>query len=482
MRPLIVKAKFLLPGPSRHQAARDYLKYIANPSRDDLARWEEALRQRNVESEASIYAMHIQERRGSQGLFGPRLNGPVREAELEEVFGDHQGPIWTMIVSVHHDDAVAELPKLMGRAAWEDACQAVMAPLAENMGIPAKDLRWVAAMHRRPQDGSPHVHILFWSDDPIRGVRRRAGQTYHTISPRALDHAKRLWTAEIYGPVREKLGKEKSDLRQDAREMAWQVLGHTQAEELGAQLAAIAASLPGNGRLAYAYMPPEVKVQVDRVTDWLLEQPALSAMTRRYGDIAAELASHYSTDPVRHDLARQNAVADLRRRLAGRVLRRAAGFDQGLAWRAVTSDIWASARGKGEAARDLTTAIQAAVHLVAIGRVAPREAARSLLAAPEMAAHMADLRRAAERRGDPSRAAQRVAQLQRRLETVMAVRLSRGASYLRSARGYRADRLIATWSAAMSATLRKMAREAEQAARQAELEAEAQQSVVTHGN
>ena len=482
MRPLIVKAKFLLPGPSRHEAARDYLKYIANPSRDDLARWEETLRQGNVESEASIYAMHIQERKGSQGLFGPKINGPVSEAELEQVFGDHEGPIWTMIVSVHHDDAAAELPRLMGRAAWEDACRAVMAPMAENMGIPAKDLRWVAAMHRRPKDGSPHVHILFWSDDPNKGLRQRAGQTYHTISPRALDHSKRLWTSELYGPVREKLGKEKSGLRSEVGETAWQVLGRSQAEELGSRLAEIAANLPGSGRLAYAYMPPQVKVQVDRVTDWLLEQPDLKAMARRYGDIAAEMASHYSMDPVRHDLARENAVADLRRRLAGRVLRRSAGFDQGLAWRAVTDDIWASARGKGEAARDLSVAIQTAVHLVAIGRVTPHTAARSLIAAPEMAAHMADLRAAAERRGDPSQADQRVAQMNRRLVAVLTTRLSRGASYVRTARGYRAGGLIATWSAVLSATLRKMAREAEQAAREAEREAEAEQAAATHGN
>ena len=144
-----------------------------------------------------------------------------------------------------------------------------------------------------------------------------------------------MWTSELYGPVRERLGKEKSGLRAEAGETAWQVLGCSQAEELGSRLAEIAANLPGHGRLAYVYMPSAVKAQVDQVLDWLLEQPDLKPIVKRYGNIAAEMASHYSMDPRRHDLARANAVADLRHRLAGGVLCQAAGFNQGLAWRTV---------------------------------------------------------------------------------------------------------------------------------------------------
>lgn len=93
LKPLIVKAHFYLPGPSRHEDARNNLRYIANSSRDGLARWEETLRQRDVGSEASIHAMHLQERKGSQGLFGPEINGAINEAECERLFADHEGPI-----------------------------------------------------------------------------------------------------------------------------------------------------------------------------------------------------------------------------------------------------------------------------------------------------------------------------------------------------------------------------------------------------
>ena len=465
MRPLIVKAKFLLPGPSRHEAARDYLRYIANPTRDDLARWEETLRQRDVESEASIYAIHIQERRGSQGLFGPELSGPVKEEMLEEVFGNHGGPICTMIVSVRHDDAVAELPHLMGRAAWEDACRSVMAPMAENMGIPEKDLRWVAAMHRRPKDGSPHVHILFWSNDPARGVRRRRGQTYHTISPKALDQAKRLWTSELYGPVRERLGVAKSGIRALARETGWQVLGNSEADQLGTWLAEIGDALPGHGRLAYAYMPPAVRAQVDEVTDWLLKLPDMAAMAARYGDIAAEMATHYSMDPVRHDQARQNALADLRRRLATAILRRAASVDKDLAWGQVTEDIWSAAHGHGAPDSEVTAAVRLAVNQVASGRIGPEAAARALLGDPALAGHMAGLAAAADKAGDT--------EYRRRLEAAVANRLARAADYARAGRAYRASIAAGSWSAAMAKVIRDAER-AERKARLAEAEMAAQ--------
>lgn len=465
MRPLIVKAKFLLPGPSRHEAARDYLKYIANPSRDDLARWEETLRQRDLESEETLYALHIQNRPGSQGLFGPELSGPVSEEQLEEVFGNHMGPIWTMIVSVHHDDAVAELPHLMGRAAWEDACRSVMVPMAENMGIPERDLRWVAAMHRRPKDGSPHVHIIFWSNDPAKGVRRRRGQTYHTISAKALDQAKRLWTSELYGPVRDRLGVAKSGIRALARETAWQVLGKSQADQMGTWLAEIGDQLPGHGRLAYAYMPPAVRAQVDEVTDWLLKLPDMAAMAERYGDIAAEMATHYSMDPLRHDTARQNALADLRRRLASAILRRAAGVDKDLAWGQVTEDIWAAAHGQGAPDSKVTAAVKAAVGQVASGKLGPEAAARALLGDPALARHMTDLAAAADKAGDQ--------EYRRRLEAAVANRLARAADYARAGRAYRASIAAGSWSAALAKVIRD-AEKAERKARLAEAEMAAQ--------
>ena len=460
MRPLIVNARFYLPGPSRHENARNYMRYIANPSRDDLARWDETLRQRDLESEQTLYALHIQERPGSQGLFGPTMDGPVSEAELERVFGDHRGPIWSLVVSVHHDDAVAELPELLGRAAWEDALRLAMPQVGAIMQIPPWDLHWVAAMHRRPKDGSPHAHILFWSDDPTKGVRRRAGQTYHTIAPKALDALKRLWTSELYGPVRDRLGKEKSGLRAEAGETAWQVLGHSQAEELGSRLAEIAENLPGHGRLAYAYMPAVVKGQVERVLVWLLEQPDLKPIAKRYGDIAAEMASHYSTDPERHEQARQNAIADLRHRLAGGVLRQAAGFDQGLAWRAVTDDIWAAVRGHGEADAALQAAIQRAVNGVSTGRMTPGQAAQSLLSTPELSAHMVRLQAAAAKRGDPAKVAERQARLVRRLAGVLEGRIERSSRYVRRSRGYWAATAVGVWSAAIAATARQAEREA----------------------
>lgn len=116
----------------------------------------------------------------------------------------------------------------MGRTSWEDACRQVMPEVAAAMRMPLADLRWVAAMHRRPTDGTPHVHILFWSQDPSFGYRRihvnGVTGVYPQIAPKALDQIKRRWISELYGRVRSKLGKEKTGLRAQASETAWREL------------------------------------------------------------------------------------------------------------------------------------------------------------------------------------------------------------------------------------------------------------------
>ncbi|MHB1505279.1 MAG: relaxase MobL [Sulfobacillus sp.] len=457
MGPLIVKAPFFPPGPGRHQQARDYLAYIANPSRQDVARWQETLRQRDVENEAAVYALHLHERKGSQGLFGPVVDGSVSEAAIGRLFAKHQGPIWSLIVVMPRDDARQMGDGLMGRAAWEDACRAVLPKVAEAMGIPPEDLRWTAAMHRRPKDEYPHVHIILWSDQPTPRQR---------LTKAGLVSVRREWVHELYGPELARLGQQKGQARDDALRLGRLTLGRTEAHELGQRLTAIAASIPAQGRPSYAYLPPAAKSEVDQVVDWLIRRPEMARVAARFRGSAAEIATLYSTDPDKLDQAGLNALADLRQRLANSVIQTALMQDDQLAWRAITSDVWASLRATGDYDQALAQAMRRAVAATCASSRSGQAltAARELLRSPDLAAHLEAFRAAAARRGPPQTAELRVKKAVARLMVSVAGRLVRNADYVRTTRSYWAAGTFGLLFIAMADAGRAAQREAERAA------------------
>ena len=463
LRPIVLRVHIYQPGGrGRHSmaAAVAHSKYLRNPRKEELVRQDESNRDRGLE-EAAIHRRYMEERQGSEGLFGPVgavLDGPTIDREL----AIHRGPVWRLIVSVAEDDVRQMGGRLLHRPAWEDAIRAALPKMAEEIGIPQADLRWAAAMHRK--EGHPHVHILMWSVDPTKGF----------LSKKGLDAARRAWAHELYAPERDRLGREKSALRQEITTQSRLLLGRTDAAELGQRLAAIAESLPGQGRLAYAYMPAPVKVRLDETAAWLLRQSELAVQAKRFGAIAAELASHYSTDPARHAAARKKAMQDLHQRLAGGVLRAAVGFDERLAWQQIGTDVWRATRGQGEADRSLTAAVQAAISRLAAHRGQRGDVmaeVRKLLEGPLQQQAQALLDRAARRGTEETRGA-RMQRAQDRLERLVAQRLQRSAEYVADARAYRASHVAGGLARAMYATVRQAEREALLvAAREAEEEA-----------
>lgn len=455
--PYIMKTWYYAPkaqGKHSMYACGEHLRYMGNPKKEELVSDAEALRDVEDVDERVIHARYMAERPGSQGYFGPDPRHPPDAAALAEELRTHDGPVWRLFPSVHADDVAAMGGQLFHRAAWEQAARAVLPRMAEEMGIPPESLRWVAAMHRK--DGHPHLHVLLWSADPTKGY----------LSTQSLDAAKRLWVSELYAPERIRLGQEKSELRKSLTEHSRLILGRVGAADLGQQLADIAGMLPGKGRLAYAYMPPDVKQRLDATADWLLAQPELRTLAQRYGDIAAELAKHYSLDPAKHDEARQTALTDIRQRLAGGILRHAVAYDDNLAWQSIQADLWRAARGQPGAG--IAAEVRAAVSRLAAApsRNAALSEARTLLAGPLAAETEALLARAA-RRGKPEGAGERVARTQARLEAVVAKRLERSAEYVRDARAWRARQAASGLMMALRTTIREAERDALRAAARA---------------
>jgi hypothetical protein len=381
LRPIYVGNHFYLPGgvgSQSLQSATAHLAYMGNPQKEELVT--EAM------ESAALHAKYMGERPGSAGYFGPdRQQRPDPEG-LGEELRQHAGPVWRLIVSVTETDAVALGGALLTRPAWEAAVRRTMPRIAESMGLDPRNLRWAAAMHKKA--GHPHVHLLFWEVPSSRIVGKWTAQE--------LARSRQLWAQELYGPERHRLSQEKTAARDmltggvrqllrepDASLGGGPRLSAAQAHELGALLGQVKEHLPPRGRLAYAYMPPNVKARIGQTVTWLLKNvPEFQRAEERFLAAHAKLARHYGDGRV--ETARERARQDLAERLASAVLRAAVDVDRRLDEVSASAAIWRAA-SSGRAG--VPAGLLGWVDKIRTGQMTPAQAASlAIAAAPELQA------------------------------------------------------------------------------------------------
>lgn len=439
LRPFVLKAAFYLPTRQGRVRAVAHLKYMGHPDKEDLVSAHESDHAMGLES-AAVHAKYMSERPGSCGYFGPAPDHAPDPDAVAKALRRHAGPIWRHFVSVTEADARALGGGLLDRPAWEAAARQVVPQMSEAMGIPVDRVRWVAALHRK--EGHPHLHLLMWEDPP----GRERGQ----LSQHELRSFKRAWVSALYRPELERIGTEKSAVRQELLTAARVRLSRREERDLAERLTALTEHLPGHGRISYKLAPASLKDELSRAADWLLQaSPALTALAERYGDLAEQLARHYSDQPAQHQAARDKATSDLRDRVANAVLRAAVQLD-----RQTVRAEWAAQKHQDPQFRqDVEAATRALMH-------GPREPTRAdRLATQILAARDARVSGSAP---DGAR--------QARERAWLADQLLREAHYRTDQARFQAAGLVAALGRGLERELQRAEREAEAAA----LEAEAQ--------
>ncbi|MBS3976620.1 MAG: relaxase [Syntrophomonadaceae bacterium] len=319
------------------------------------------------------HAAYITDRPGSTGLFGhPDLGtgaggGPEWQDVAQELDG-HTLPVWRVVVSLREDDA--QHLGMTSRAEWEAAMRHAAHSAIKAMHLDPDKARWAGAYHQA--QGHPHAHIVIW-ERPHEAARRDGH-----LEKGEIKGVWRSYAGELFRSERERLTAEKTAMRDLVRDMAKgdisrltgmdkamlevQVLDGgrpglppalqpDQEQELMRRLEALARIMPTRGRVALAYMPPEVKAEARAVADWLLTQPRFAQTAERHDAAAVEIAGHYSRKPAALEQARQNARDDIRDRVAQVVLRGAAVMNReernrgrlSLAKARIARSVWQSA-------------------------------------------------------------------------------------------------------------------------------------------
>ncbi len=343
LAPFVWNIHFSLPGQERKTNHTTNEKYKPKTKADiiHLAHYSatrDGVALGDIESDKEldelIFTQYLNERPGSHGLFSQ--DGSSNLDEVQNEIRDHDGILWHGIISLREDEAIRI--NHITRQDWEHSLQKSFPGVAEHLNIAESNFRWVAAYHEAK--GHPHCHFIFWEKEPerIRGM----------LSEGEKRDIKKTFIRNIYAGERGRLSLEKTlyrnkiqegvqsilDLRQELdkqKEITRAELGDTpgiaprigpeQERELNQRIQSLAKKLPGQGRVAFKYMPEEVKNEVKEIADWLLQQPGFKQEVKKYLDAHTEITKTYTFQESEISQALENAYNDLLERTSQGILK-----------------------------------------------------------------------------------------------------------------------------------------------------------------
>ena len=231
---------------------------------------------------------------GKHGLFSQTDDPIDLEAAAEEV-ANHEGYIWTHIVSLHREDA--ERLGYNNAEAWKSLVRRNVTTIAEAHKIPLSDLQWYAAFHDTGHH--PHIHLMVYSK----------GQEGY-LSKQSIDTLRSSFGNDIFQQEQYHLFQLQTDLREDIKEKSEQKIRDSiaQAENTShpnEQLQFLFVKLrkqldQHKGKKVYGYLPKEIKSTVNEIVAHLATEPAIDELYKEWNKVNREKLSLYyeNKDPT----------------------------------------------------------------------------------------------------------------------------------------------------------------------------------------
>ena len=245
----------------------EYEDYIKEPNRENASELISSVMEHNLETVATKenYVDYIAnrpraEKLGEHGLFSD-TDDPIDLNEAAKRVADHDGIVWTNIISIRREDAVR-----LGydnAKAWINMCRAKRNELAEAMQIDSDKLRWYAAFHN--EGHHPHIHMIVYSDDGKQGYLTKKG-----IEQLRSMYAGTIFKQELYH-LYENKSKQRDEVKRVSRERIEELIASLNQpiqdnEQICAKLMVLYESIQNhNGRLVYGYLKKEDKKIVDDI-------------------------------------------------------------------------------------------------------------------------------------------------------------------------------------------------------------------------
>ena len=263
MAQLITKFGYLKDNKARSRGG--YAKYIAT---------REGVEAPGVEGYLKYMGTRPRvEKQGSHGLF-TTAGEPVVLSRVTQELDAHQGPVWTLILSLRREDA--QRLGFDSAARWMDLLRSQAGTLAQGLKIAPNHLKWYAAFHN--EGHHPHVHLIAYSTKPGEGFLTKQGM--EKIRSALAQEIFRQDLVSVY----ERQTAHRDELRRVSREkvtgLVQQISGgeceNPQLESLLRELAQRLSNV--KGKKVYGYLRPELKALVNQIVDELAKDSLIAQL------------------------------------------------------------------------------------------------------------------------------------------------------------------------------------------------------------
>ena len=256
----------------------EYADYIAKPNRNNASELISRTMENNIDviADSKTYADYIATRPrtqkfGSHGLFtddGVSIN----LSKVSEEVNNHNGNVWTMIVSLHRDDA--ERLGFNRGERWRDMLRTQVEQLSTNLKIPMKNLRWYAAFHN--ESHHPHIHLIAYSVVENEGYLTKQG-----IERMRSSLASDIFQQDLIS-IYEKQTEHRKEIKENSKDIMDKIISEINSgtydnPQLEEKLLLLADKLSRtSGKKVYGYLKADVKNLIDSIVDSIADDERVS--------------------------------------------------------------------------------------------------------------------------------------------------------------------------------------------------------------
>ena len=257
----------------------EYDDYLKSPTVKNASEFiTRAIEDNNLFINESTYADYIAtrprvEKHGTHGLFSS-IDEDINLKKVSEEIANHDGNVWTMIVSLRREDA--ERLGFNNAKRWRDVIGSKTEEIARNFKIPLSELKWYGAFHN--ESHHPHIHVIVYSSDTSKGYLSKVG-----IERMRSSLANTIFQDDIYH-IAEEQTKIRNELKHDFKEKLAEILlkienGTYENEEIRQKLIELSIRLHNTkAKKVYGYLKRDVKDLIDSIVDLLAEDEDIAKL------------------------------------------------------------------------------------------------------------------------------------------------------------------------------------------------------------
>lgn len=267
----------------------EFDSYVKNMTKANASELLNAIVERNADTVDDLKTLvhYVAERPGveklgSHGLFSDTDEDIDLEKAAEEV-ASVDGIVFADVISLRREDA-----SRLGydnAEAWKNCVRRNINEIAEAHKIPVSELKWYAAFHNTKHH--PHIHLMVYSAN---------GNGY--ITKKGYEKLKSAFANDIFRNEQYKLFKLQTDIREELKDKYDELLRNISSSRVPLGYASkcfgLALSLSEyTGRKQYAYLPKELKEQVNEILNLFAEQPDIKELYSEWNRLNREKISVY---------------------------------------------------------------------------------------------------------------------------------------------------------------------------------------------